>query len=87
MQRTSIRRSWTAITLAAVFVIVGALPALANVADPLPPTTATATSNANGSTTVTVHGTWKWSTQTGTASDPCGGQRFGVGWAIAWNDP
>jgi hypothetical protein len=61
--------------------------ALANAANPLPTTRGTATTNADGSITVTVQGDWDWQTQTGTEAQPCGGTRYGVGWAIAWGDP
>jgi len=74
-------------TAAATLIMFVAAAAFANVADPLPTTQATSTRNADGTTTVAVQGTWLWSTQTGTASDPCGGTRYGVGWAIGWGDP
>ena len=62
-------------------VLLPAAPAFANAANPNAGTTATATKNADGSTTVNISGTWSWPSQTG-CSD-----RFGAGWAVAWNDP
>jgi hypothetical protein len=78
---------WVMATLAATLVVVAASAAFGNAANPLPTTTAIATQNADGSVTVTVHGSWDWQSQTGTSADPCGGTRFGVGWAVAWGDP
>jgi hypothetical protein len=83
-------------TMARRYAAVVALPLLlfaltpssfANAANPLPTTGGTATTNADGSVTVVVHGNWDWQSQTGTEADPCGGTRYGVGWAIAWGDP
>jgi hypothetical protein len=65
---------------AAVIVMFGA-PAFANAADPNPGTTATLTTNPDGSKTVRVQGTWSWPSQNGCSN------RFGAGWAVAWNDP
>ena len=65
----------------AAAVVLFAAPAFANAADPNPGTTATLTTNPDGSKTVRVSGTWSWPSQNGCSN------RFGAGWAIAWNDP
>jgi hypothetical protein len=73
--------------LATVLILGSPQSAWANAADPLPTTRGTTTQNPDGSITVSVQGEWSWPSQTGNASDPCGGTRYGVGWAIAWADP
>jgi len=67
--------------VAVATVLLSSAPAFANAADPNAGTTATMTTNPDGSTTVRVSGTWSWPSQTGCSN------RFGAGWAIAWNDP
>ena len=71
--------------------------AWANAAAPTntPAQTSTVIDNSNGSVTVTVTGSWIWEfsltpkTTQGidvSAAHPCD-DRFGVGWAVIWNDP
>ena len=74
-------RKLFSVPVVAALLLLSATPAFANAADPNPPTTATATKNPDGSTTVRVSGTWSWPSQAGCAN------RFGAGWAIAWDDP
>jgi hypothetical protein len=74
-------------TVAAV--VAGAGAAFANVAQPqtTPAPTVSQVSNPNGTVTVGVSGTWAWTTlKDETSARPCD-HRFGVGWAMVWNDP
>ena len=87
MARTLPLRSALIIAVAGCLVLVTAAGSWANAANPLPTTRGTGTQNADGTITVSVQGEWDWQSQTGTATDPCGGSRYGVGWAVGWGDP
>jgi hypothetical protein len=65
------------LAVACVVQLVGAVPALANAANPRPDTTGTATVNPDGTVTAELHGTWVW------AGQACAG-RYGEGWAVDW---
>lgn len=63
-------------------------PAFANVATPqsTPAPSVSTVNNSDGTVTVTVSGQWKWTTLKGPSTKfPCD-HRFGVGWAMVWND-
>src|SRR5438874_2292351 len=91
LRRRPLRALAGGLTVIAVLAVT-ALPAFANAANPVAPSTGTGTpinatvqTNANGSikvltgsVAVTVNGTWNWLSQTGCSS------RFGVGWAVDW---
>jgi hypothetical protein len=65
-----------------------AAAALANVATATssPPPTVSVTHNQDATVSVTLSGAWTWpSLKAPSTTRPCDG-RFGVGWAMAWND-
>lgn len=75
-------------------VAFGAVPAFARptLVNPPVPTGGITAGPAAGSDTITVSGTWSWAVGTGvseiaaSSGAPCG-NRYGVGWAMVWNDP
>jgi len=85
------RLAMVAIVAASVGVgfLLASSAAYANVATAVtsPPPVVSVTQNADGSVAVTVDGGWTWPTlKSPSATHPCD-SRYGVGWAMAWNDP
>jgi hypothetical protein len=60
-----------------------AVTALADTPDPIPAATKVALRiNSDNSITATLSGKWQWTTR----KNDCNLDRFGVGWAVDWND-
>ena len=97
IERTGSRRrlrSWLSGSAVVVAALLTGLAgsAFANAPNPASATQATTTTNSNGTVLVKISGTWDWgdvTTQPDEKTSPqqdCT-QRYGVGWAVDWQDP
>ncbi len=81
LNKPALRR---ALVLPAAAGIVMASAGLAAADAPQPSTiTGNVVDNGNGTFTLTVQGTWEWPTH----HSDCNTDRWGMGWAVDWNDP
>ena len=78
------RKASVLVILAALLSAMFAIKAAADAPDPtLPFSASVAVDPISGNRTLTLSGAWAWTTH----STDCNNDRFGVGWAVDWNDP